>query len=228
MKKLIFLIVLSLGFSIGHSPQAYSQVNRHNCVVPPYNPTTFKSFFKPLEKNELQDDFLRSVALGMGGNVDCFIQSGILKKYPFYKTSGLNMAIVFSPKLSKKFISKGGSNFDTTIATGIVTKKYPSSAATSILLAIGYNRMSNLKLLIKNGANIKEANRYIHTPLQSAIYNNRYKMAEILLKHGADPNRKHRGKSAFDIARSTKSKKFQDLLTSYGEEIIDTMKPSFF
>ncbi|XP_075399161.1 ankyrin repeat domain-containing protein 31 [Tenrec ecaudatus] len=68
--------------------------------------------------------------------------------------------------------------------------------------------------LLKSGANVNSENLYGILPLHDAVINSHLKAAEILLQHGANPNKKdHQQKTALDEADDETMK---DLLKSYG------------
>ena len=60
--------------------------------------------------------------------------------------------------------------------------------ATSLSLAVRYNRLELVKILVKNGANLESRCTMGDTPLHLACMNNRPEIAEILIKNGAELN----------------------------------------
>ncbi len=215
MKFFIFL------FSILFSFQTYSQFvyysmpfNKNKCKVSKHKKPYFKAFYSVLNPDELENDFSRSVAMGDVKAVECLIKSGLLKKNPWKITSSLYISIVFSPKMSKRFIDLGA-DLHQAIGVGTVTKDYGNSRATALHVAIGYNRMEIFKYLLKKGADVNASGGHRHWPIQHAVFHDRYEMAKLLLQSGADPNRRLIFKNAFDIAEDKKSRRFMDLLKPY-------------
>jgi len=63
-----------------------------------------------------------------------------------------------------------------------------SMAATDLPTAALQDDLAAAKVLLRDGANAKAANRYGVTPLSIACTNGSAPMIEVLIKAGADPN----------------------------------------
>jgi ankyrin repeat protein len=77
-----------------------------------------------------------------------------------------------------------------------------SSGQTPIFTAILHQRNANLELLLQKGAELDHPDQALKTPINYAVSVNRFALALVLLRHGADPTIKNRwGYSAIDTLR---------------------------
>ncbi|MGI9549315.1 MAG: ankyrin repeat domain-containing protein [Bdellovibrionales bacterium] len=219
-------IVLLLGFGFLSYGKNYTfmyvpkNIERPvKCKIPKHKSAPLKPFYGKLKPQEIENDFIRSIAMGKSTTVDCLIKKGVLKQNKYYVTKSLFVSIIFTPILAQRFINLGANLNAPLIGTGVLTKEYPSGRGSALHLAIGYNRLYVFRSLIKKGFDIKNSFDFRRTHLQHAISLNRYEMAEILLQKGADPNRMLRNKTAYDFVRTSKEPvRFKKLLEKYAKE----------
>ena len=101
-----------------------------------------------------------------------------------------------------------------------------STALNVCPLMYSYGDLEGIRLLLDSGAEANRPDTRGRTPLYTAVQHGQYRIAELLLAHGANPNVpiKATGKTPLDLAREKGSPRLVRLLKAHERTMDDTAK----
>ncbi|MEM4368443.1 MAG: ankyrin repeat domain-containing protein, partial [Candidatus Anstonellales archaeon] len=90
-----------------------------------------------------------------------------------------------------------------------LVKAETTKLETPLHFAVFNNKLDNVEILIRSGANVNKPNKYFNGPLHIAALHGHIEMAKLLLMYGADPFLKNKkGHTFLEVAESKGHAKF--------------------